>query len=176
MVSMVTTKNVTHTLLLAIVSAAASLTALLDAGAQHISTNVNVASQQAWISETITRLRSAQPETPAWQTWEAEIFDLKHFERNQLMCQVASDYYIKIGTNNWVYFMLHSAHKNAAIGDVVLAIDQDGDIYRCVTHVCGGSTDLMNDDLDKPVSSKDFFTRFYANYDTESRWIKIDAD
>jgi hypothetical protein len=37
-----------------------------------------------------------------------------------------------------LYFLVHSGHENESIGDLSLAIDQQGRLYKNEGHVCGG--------------------------------------
>jgi hypothetical protein len=49
---------------------------------------------------------------------------------------------IRFGTHGWVYLKMNSscdaARHKAALGDIVLAMDQDGNVYENDSHVCSG--------------------------------------
>jgi hypothetical protein len=139
--------------------------------AQHISTNISAVVQHAWVTNATAQLRTKKPGDGGTQT---PIFDLKHFELNQLGCKISHNTYLLIGEDNWIYFTLHSAHDNPLVGDIVLAVDQDGNIYQSNAHVCFGTSGFRSEGLEVPVSSKDFFARFYSNDPDKHRWEKLD--
>ncbi len=141
-----------------------------SASAQHGSTNINETARQHWIDQASEYLGTIKPGP---DTREETIYDLRHFERNQLTCKLYSDMIIRINENDWVYFVLHSAHGDSTIGDIILAIDQNGRIYRNDGHVCGGTAYVISDDLVKPVSSGDFLERFYSKDPSKSRWVYV---
>lgn len=147
--------------------------ALQPAFAQHESTNVNVAVRQEWLQGALDRMTAFRPGP---ETTRIDIFDLKHFERNQLACTVLPSCYVKIGDTNWVYFVLHSAHRDPEIGDLALAIDQDGSVFECKAHVCGSTSGFITDSLEMPLTSKDFFKLFYSDDPSKSHWIPLQRD
>lgn len=141
--------------------------------AQHISTNINENIRKQWIREASAFLKTVKPEPPAM---EIAVFDLTHFEKNQLKCSIRMHTYLRINDRDWIYFIVQSAHSNPDVGDVILAIDQDGVIYSCEAHVCSGSTSVRSDDLIQPVSSEDFFARFHSYGMITAHWIKRNSE
>jgi hypothetical protein len=72
---------------------------------------------------------------------------------------------IQFNSKEWVYVTLHSQHDDDAIGDLAIAIDQNGKYYYHLGHVCGetvryqaATTNILN-------SSKDFFLYFKDDVD-----------
>jgi hypothetical protein len=49
---------------------------------------------------------------------------------------------VRVGEKGWVYIITHSMHHDGllspTIGDLSLAVDNDGNYYFCDDHVCGG--------------------------------------
>jgi len=140
------------------------------AAAQHVSTNINKAVRLQWIQGAAAFLKTVKPEPPVKQV---EIHDLKHFERDQLACTLSAQCYIRINETNWIFFILHSAHSNPEVGDLILAIDQNGELYHSDAHVCGGTSSLRTHDLVMPISSTDFFARFLSRGSGDGRWTKL---
>lgn len=141
--------------------------------AQHANTNFNEIIRNTWITNAAAYLKTVKLEPPAKSV---EIYDLKHFERNQLACSLTVECFVQINSTNWIIFLLHSAHSNPEVGDIILAMDQHGDFYHCDAHVCSGSASLRSDDLVMPISSADFFARFRSRGSDDGRWTKLNLE
>ena len=72
-------------------------------------------------------------------------------------------------SGDWVYIKLHSSHDNESIGDIAIALDNDGDLFINSGHVCGGLTsfECLGDTI--YTSAKEFFKYFTDDID-EMSW------
>jgi hypothetical protein len=83
---------------------------------------------------------------------------------------------IKFNNNKWIFFIMHSIHddemianRKMHIGDIILAIDQDGNIYRNDGHVCGGIfLETKKNTIDAILA-----TEIRKDGKTKAKWIKI---
>ncbi len=93
--------------------------------------------RQQWKKEAILYLHTI---TPSNATRMAEI--QIRGEAKTLRYKVVDEGLIKIGTNGWAYLKINSGcdtdREKAALGDMILAIDQDGNLYENDGHGCGG--------------------------------------
>lgn len=93
--------------------------------------------RQAWKRQTISYLKTI---SPAHSPQTAKIRSRP--EANIFEYEIEDEGLIKISATEWIYLKAHSADKDRPgqpkIGDMVLAIDQDGNLYQNDGHVCGG--------------------------------------
>ena len=97
----------------------------------------NDADRQKWIDGAVVYLKTIQP-TNTTRMAEIQVRNAGTILRYVL----ETEGLIKCGTNDWVYLKMNSAcdadERKGALGDCLLAIDQDGNLYQNDTHVCEG--------------------------------------
>jgi hypothetical protein len=77
---------------------------------------------------------------------------------------------ITFPNGDWLYLLAHSAHRSEAIGDITLAIDHHGRLYRNEGHICGGAITFFTDEQASIGSVADFVR--YCKSDTDDQsWI-----
>lgn len=94
------------------------------------------ADKQKWKEETISYLKAISP-TNTTRMAEIQIRGAAQV----LRYYIENEGLIKFGTNGWVYLKMHSScypTAKGSVGDIVLAIDQDGNLYQNDGHVCDG--------------------------------------
>jgi len=91
--------------------------------------------REKWKSEAIAYLQRISP------TNTPKMAEIRIVGRSYILrYEMEDEGLIRLGTNGWVYLKMHSSddEDNTDIGDIVLAIDQDGNLYQNNGHVCGG--------------------------------------
>jgi hypothetical protein len=77
---------------------------------------------------------------------------------------------ITFPNGDWLYLLAHSTHRSEAIGDITLAIDHHGRLYRNEGHICGGVITFFTDEQASIGSVADFVR--YCKSDTDDQsWI-----
>lgn len=130
-----------------------------------------------WITQTKSTLLAIDPseytDTTRYFTWdnEGQIAHRYFFRKSGIL---------KFSSGDWIYVVLHSGHddpsgSNAeAIGDLSLAIDQDGNFYYNQGHICGEiGFEALSDK--KINTSKGFFKHFKDDQDGSS-WFPLLED
>lgn len=143
----------------------------LSAPAQPASTNVNSVAQTEWIEKTVASMRTVKPDT------DSKIFDIndpKHLRKDWISCRIMSGSFLRVSEDQWLYFVYHSAHDDSAIGDVRLAITQDGDVYISYAHACGKWLLFRSDDLTFPKTSHEFLEKFRSSEEKQSSWVRLE--
>jgi hypothetical protein len=89
-----------------------------------------------------------------------------------LACRLVDRGFMRLSETNWICFVANSGHVNPSVGDIILAIDQSGNVFYINTHVCGNLSLFVGVDMKKPLNSDDFFARFPGET-KGSEWIKL---
>ena len=122
------------------------------------------ARRKKWIQANVVLLQSIKP-TEAMPVAEFEIID------GSTRCSFAEgEILIWINKNEWIYIFSHSSHKSDVLGDLVVAIDNKGNLYRTESHVCGGLSFSSNCEV-KPRNPREFFENFLS-WDREE-WYRL---
>ncbi len=125
--------------------------------AQHTGFMIDPVAREKWKSEAISFLKTA---SPADFSNEIEFYESNRGYDAVLAFIVPGSAYVRFSEGEWVCIVAHSAHDNASIGDMVLAIDHCGAIYQIDTHVCGGTANFLGFDMFMPANTVEFFAKF----------------
>jgi hypothetical protein len=74
---------------------------------------------------------------------------------------------IKFEDGNYIKMMSTSAHATSEIGDITLAVTEQGDVYINQGHICGTIIHFNTHQKDRTKSAADFLTYFTSDTDDE---------
>lgn len=122
-----------------------------------------------WIEQEVNDLKLYKPEE------DAKSIKLKTINKKGEVwrsVRVVKKGLVELDKGDWIFIVTNSGHDNPSVGDISLAIDQNGKIYRHSGHVCGNIIHFEAV-LTKPhINSKLFFRNFKD--DTEGlSWEKL---
>ena len=128
----------------------------------HITGEYDPAKRERWIDETAHILKNfTQNDTTRISALKTREKDGKILQSYRILGQGL----INFDNGDWVYILLHSSHDNDSIGDISLAVDQKGRIFKHEGHVCGGICHYEALAPEEFTSSKDFFKYFRDDTD-----------
>ena len=136
---------------------------------QETSADIDPIKRQAWIDKTALYLKTVDPDTVV------EIIELRTRQADGLIYhkyKVSNEGIIKWENGDWAYIVLHSQHRDEAIGDLALAIDNKGKFYLHYGHVCGGTMGYVLRSKKLRKKRKHFFKMFFDNVD-DLFWQKL---
>ena len=84
-----------------------------------------------WITDTMRRLESFQPGPST-----ADARRRVHVVSGRVRYVVDEEGLFRFGDDSWLYDVTHSSHARDDIGNVILAVDHTGQLYRNEAHVC----------------------------------------
>jgi hypothetical protein len=84
-----------------------------------------------WISATVARLKEFKPAEGT------KIVEIRKLRIGRVLYTIEGEGLVRFGTAQWLYIISHSSHQEDGVGDAILAIDQDGNLYANDSHVCG---------------------------------------
>ena len=132
---------------------------------------VDTYKRDKWIKETSLILEDFNPDKAE------KIVKLKTRDFESQIHQsyrIVREGYIKMDKKEWVYIILHSSHDKDGIGDVAMAINQDGITYIHHGHICGGIVHYETVASELYTKSANFFKYFVD--DTEGLgWREVFA-
>ena len=136
---------------------------------RHSRIEVKPAARKKWVRQTRRVLKQISPHTASERVpvWTQNIDGLI-----KQSYSVESAGLILFEADDWVYVALHSSHDNPKIGDVAIAIDQDGNQYYHLGHVCGGAIDYETTSEKLYTTSEEFFQHFEDSIDERS-WYPL---
>jgi hypothetical protein len=80
---------------------------------------------------------------------------------------------VQFGNGKRIFMVSNSAHDNAAVGDITLAMDEHGKLYKNHGHICGGLVSFIINGKSIRMNPVNFFR--YAVSDTDDLpWIKLE--
>lgn len=136
----------------------------------HDTGDYDPAKRTEWIKETVKKLKTFDPASLAGQKQELN-FREQDGEMHQ-SCRILNEGLVEFESGDWVYIILHSGHEQDSIGDIALAIDRKGKLFKHEGHVCGNICHYETIAPEKYTTSKDFFR--YFKDDTEGlSWEKL---
>jgi len=135
----------------------------------HGTGDYDPAKRSEWIKETVKKLKAFDPATAEKKQ------ELKFREQDgeiHQSCRILNEGLVEFESGDWVYIILHSGHEQDSIGDIALAIDRKGKLFKHEGHVCGNICHYETVAPEKYTTSKDFFR--YFKDDTEGlSWEKL---
>jgi len=135
-------------------------------------------SREAWIWKTILQLRSFQPapETPRVQFKRITYREGPNTPlidgdgmRTSL---IDGDGLVFFSTNEWLYMVVHSWHSPGWVGDICLAIDNNGCLYQNDGHPCRAIR-FESESSTAPQSVREFVTCFHADMSKDELWREL---
>jgi hypothetical protein len=152
---------------------AIGLAALLPAFAsgQHGDHATSAVARQRCIDEGMAFLKN---KSPADFTREIQFYEVVLGNTSALGCRVYDSGYLRLNDNEWICIVTHSAHQDPEIGDVILAMDQQGEFHISANHVCGGIAHFQGKSLVAPTNNARFFAEF-EGYAKDGQWHSLPA-
>jgi hypothetical protein len=80
---------------------------------------------------------------------------------------------ITFSDGSYLLFALHSFHEDAQLGDIVLAVDFEGNLYIQEEHVCGGLAHFFRSGQHLPENSQRFILEFMGEI-SKQHWLGIE--
>jgi len=133
---------------------------------QHSYAVISEELRQKWIEDAVAFLQQVNHQE---FVNEIEFYESNRGENAALACRVYETGILRLGDQGWICFVTHSLHQNQQVGDIVLAVDQDRNIYEIDSHVCGGTAFFMGQDMTTPTNSAQFFAWFNSDKHN-SKW------
>jgi hypothetical protein len=128
----------------------------------HSELKVDPDARNEWVKQVRNSLKGITPDDVPKKV------KLKAYERDGMIRQkyrINKAGLIQFNSKEWVYVTLHSQHDDDRIGDLAIAIDQDGKYYYHLGHVCGGIVHYQATATNLFSSSEDFFLYFKDDID-----------
>lgn len=130
---------------------------------------IDESKRKARIEEVIAELRDYSPD----ETTESLSFQEKIIENgHKYSVRIIEKGFVRLSNTEWVYFISESSHKNPEVGDITLAIDSHGCVFKNYGHVCGGIVHFESYTSGIPQKSHAFFENYECDTD-ESKWMKL---
>jgi hypothetical protein len=137
--------------------------------AMHHAAEVNMLKRQQWMDATIKSLTAYQNSsmTQGITATEIETDDIY-----RMSYRVNGQGLIEFNDGSWVYIISNSMHNNDGVGDLTLAIDNQGNTYINEGHVCGGIIHFEIKVKTSVTSSHHFFKYFKSDTDDQG-WLSL---
>jgi len=132
----------------------------------HQSININEKQREAYISKTSQQWIKSQEDT-LFELLTAKVVDLSDYK--QTSYRVKERGTIRFLNGEEVKIIIHSSHEDGEIGDVSMAITNEGKVYVNYGHICGGLIHFYKKDGEIPSSSNDFFNHYLSDTD-DMKW------
>lgn len=134
----------------------------------HGKTNeVNIKKRDQWISETLNLMNTADSGA------NAEVLSMQeliHEDFYQMSFRLINNGKIIFQDGSFLHLVSTSAHASKDIGDVTLAVNEDGDVYINQGHICAGIIHFKSHKKDAAPTAGDFLKNFKSDTDDES-WL-----
>ena len=130
---------------------------------------INLEKRQAWMENAIQNLNNNA------KVYDAPVIGLEKVELEDLYYlgyRLQGAGKIRFEDGSWIRMMSNSAHHNGEVGDIVLAIDQNGDYYINEGHICGGIINFVCGKKIDLSNSNQFFKNFKCDTD-KKEWYTL---
>ncbi len=128
----------------------------------HTALKIDSHARNVWVKQMRKSLKEIKPGDVPTKA------KLETYERDGMIHQkyrIIKAGLIQFNPKEWVYVTLHSQHDDNRIGDLAIAIDQDGKYYYHLGHVCGGIVHYQATTTNRLSGSNDFFLYFKDDID-----------
>ena len=119
--------------------------------------------RNAYIATTVARLRAFRP------NGTEHAFDIEDVQAGRYIEILSREAFLRIGPDEWVYVIQHDHHQDDRIGNVTLAIDHLGRIWKNGGHGCGHQAYWLQED-NPVVSAGDFLATVVGTYP----WVRYE--
>lgn len=128
----------------------------------HVKDHHKDADRAAWIEKAISSLKAEQ------MSDDENIIELQQYESMEagltdFRVRVSHNKLIVFRNGDRVRFACNSAHEDEDVGDICVAICNNGKIYIAEAHVCGGIVNFGYRGKLAPESSAFFFEKFLSD-------------
>jgi hypothetical protein len=130
---------------------------------------INALKKQQWTGEKVSRLMEYKISTNDQPIQVDEINIEDYF---QLSYRINGQGLIKFQDGSWVYLISNSNHNNSKVGDLTIAIDDQGNKYTNDGHICGGLVHSASKDK-IPVEHADHFLKYFKSDADDQQWKEI---
>ncbi|GAB1307523.1 hypothetical protein KH5_02060 [Urechidicola sp. KH5] len=109
-----------------------------------------------WVNDKIELLKKVEIDTVIYQAKSVQFKEEEKIRQRYILRKSGS---IQFASGDWIYIYIQSKHDNKSIGDISLAIDNNGKLYYNKGHVCG---DIGFEAISENgyTTSEDFFSYF----------------
>jgi hypothetical protein len=128
---------------------------------------VDVKKRGQWISETINLMNTAHSEANVELLVMQELI---HEDFYQMSFRLIDSGKIIFQDGSFLYLVSTSAHTTKDIGDVTLAVNQDGDVYINQGHICAGIIHFKSHKKGTAHTAEAFLKNFKSDTDEEP-WL-----
>lgn len=127
----------------------------------------------AWQNQAIQRLEgfAPGPETPRAESRIVSIQDTE--SATYSIAGNLGEALLAFDDSQWLHVLTHSNHIDGEIGDILVAVDQDGVYYNLDAHICGSIRFVAPGQTSFATSTEDFFARFVPWPDRTKTWHRI---
>ncbi len=133
--------------------------------------DVSERQQNRWIRNSIRELKKFSPEK-CQNPIEPRVIELSDYYRKSFRL-AGGEGCILFSNGDWIFMVSNSTHDNPRIGDITLAIDSNGRIYKNEGHVCGGIIHFVNNVKMETDTANCFFDHFKSDTDNMG-WIRLE--
>jgi len=125
--------------------------------------------RMAWIQAALVNLKSFPADTTLPRI---EIQEVAFEDYYRLKIRLKESGVLLLSGRERIYFLSSSSHSDPETGDLILAMDNKGRIFRNDGHVCGGIIHFETGKIRKVKKSGEFFKYFVSDTDGEG-WKRI---
>ena len=136
---------------------------------QHDNHATSETARQQCIDEGMAFLKG---KSPANFSNEIQFYEVVLGNTQALGCRIYDSGFLRLNENEWICIVTHSAHQDPKIGDVILAMDQNGEFHISANHVCGGVAYFHGKSLVAPTNNAQFFAEF-EGYAKDGKWHSL---
>jgi len=135
-------------------------------------TIVNEKKRNKWINKAVKKLRKTKNSN---DFQELVINELIHEEYYKASYRLISKGIIKFEDGSYLKLMSTSNHTNKEIGDITLAVNEEGDVYINQGHICGSIIHFETHERNLPKTALGFLLNFKSDTDDEP-WLSYTID
>jgi len=143
-------------------------TLLRDSSAAYTHVDHSLTDQkekETWIREAAIKLN--QLSGPAdGQIIEKQVTDMEGFY--QAGYRLHGSGYISFDNGEWIFLVSNSAHDDARIGDITIAIDNHQRMWINEGHICGGIIHFISGRKEFEEGAGNFFTHYLSDTDDKA--------
>jgi hypothetical protein len=133
---------------------------------------VNERKRNKWVQVTATKLRDTK-NSDNYQ--ELVINEVSHEDYYKASYRLIGTGMIKFEDGSYLKLMSSSTHTNKKIGDITLAVNEQGDVYINQGHICGSIIHFETIQRNLPKTALEFLTNFTSDTDSEP-WLLYTID
>lgn len=125
--------------------------------------------KEKWLTEAKSQIKNFGPEKCSL-TLKPSITEVEGFYQQSYRLHESGCIFFENG--DWIFFVSHSSHSNAEVGDITLAMDSHKQFYKNEGHVCGGLIHFITQQKTELKSAAQFFELFVSDTDNKI-WEKL---